>query len=169
MRRRQPQSCSQRRGRIYFLQCFDRAPWTAFTSRATSFSRGEAMRSTILFAFAASLALAGCEEMKRGAGPRAGSPPIEFSFRKSQIPTRGMVVGIKNASPSETLKGLTVEVRAPGEETTRSHVVEKEIKPRDSITVGWVELDGWKLKPGDEVSLTAAGYTEPKTATVPKP
>lgn len=127
------------------------------------------MRSMILLAFAVSLALAGCDEMKQGAKPRAGSPPVEFSFRKSQIPTRGMVVGVKNASPSETLTGLTVEVRSPGEETTRSHVVEKEIKPRDSITIGWVELDGWKLKPGDEVSATVAGYMDPKTVTVPKP
>ena len=122
------------------------------------------MRNMILFAFAASLAFAGC-----GAKPRAGSPPIEFSFRKSQIPTRGMVIGIKNASPSETLKGLSVEVRSPGEAATRSHAVEKEIKPRDTITVGWVELDGWKLKPADELSVTAAGYSEPKTITVPKP
>ena len=112
------------------------------------------------------ITLAGCA--KRGAGPKAGSPPIEFSFRASQIPTRGMVVGIKNASPSETLKGLTVEVRSPDEETTRSHVVKKEIEPRDSISVGWVELDGWKFKPGDEVSVTVEGYTEPKKITVPE-
>ena len=127
------------------------------------------MRSIIYLAFGASLALAGCEELKQGAKPKAGSPPIEFSFRKSQIPTRGMVVGIKNASASETLAGLTVEVRSPGEATTSSHAVEKQIKPHDTITVGWVELDGWKLKPADELSVTAAGYTERKTITIPKP
>lgn len=115
------------------------------------------------------LSLAGCADANKGAGPRAGSPPVEFSFRKAQIPTRGMVVGIKNASPSDTLTGLTVEVRSPAEETTRSHAIEKEIKPRDTITVGWVELDGWKLKPGDELSVAAARYTEPKTVTVPQP
>lgn len=79
-----------------------------------------------------------------------------------------MVIGIKNASQNETLKELTVEVRSPNEETTRSHVIEKEIKPRDTVTVGWVELDGWKLEPGDKVSVTADGYTDAKKVTVPE-
>lgn len=128
--------------------------------------RSVASKASGFALLALTLTTAGCPQP---AGPKAGSPPIEFSFRKAQVPTRGMVVGIKNASSSETLESLTVEVRSPGEETTRSHVVEKEIKPRDSITVGWVELDGWKLKPGDEISVTADRYTEPKTVTVPKP
>ena len=110
--------------------------------------------------------LAGCSQP---AGLKQGPPPIEFSFRKAQIPTRGMVVGIKNAADGETLEKLTVEVRSPGEETPRSHVIETGIKPHDSITVGWVELDGWKLKPGDNVSVKVAGYSKPKTITVPKP
>ena len=115
---------------------------------------------------ALTLTIPGCPQP---AGPKTGSPPIEFSFRKAQIPTRGMVVGIKNASSSETLESLTVEIRSPSEESTRSHVVEKEVKPRDSITVGWVELDGWKLKLGDEISVTSDRYMQPKTVTVPKP
>src|SRR6185312_6900877 len=96
------------------------------------------------------------------AGPKQGPPPIELSFRKAQIPTRGMVVGIKNAADGETLEKLTVEVRSPGEETPRSHVIKTGIKPHDSITVGWVELDGWKLKPGDEFSIKVSRYSEPK-------
>lgn len=79
-----------------------------------------------------------------------------------------MVIGIKNASENETLNKLTVEVRSHNEETTRSHVIEKQIKPRDTVTVGWVELDGWRLEPGDKVSVTADSYRDPKKVTVPK-
>lgn len=126
------------------------------------------MRDFVRFCCLLGLTLTGCGDPNQGAGARAGSPPIEFSFRKSQIPTRGMVIGIKNASEKETLNKLTVEVRSPNEETTRSHVIEKEIKPRDTVTVGWVELDGWKLEPGDKVSVMADSYTDPKKVTVPK-
>lgn len=31
-----------------------------------------------------------------------------------------------------------------------------------------MELDGWKLKPGDEIFVTADGYTDPKKVTVPE-
>ncbi len=39
----------------------------------------------------------------------------------------------------------------------------------DTITVGWVELDGWKLKPRDEVTIECKGYVTPKKVTVPNP
>src|SRR5688500_9847124 len=94
----------------------------------------------------------GCEAAKRP--PQAAQPPIEFSFRKSQIPTRGMVAGIRNASSSETLTNFVVKVGSPKEQGTRSHRVDAPVEPQDTITVGWVELDGWKLKPEDEISVT---------------
>lgn len=124
------------------------------------------MRKLIHLSCMLALTLTGCE--KQSAGARAGAPPLEFSFRKSQVPTLGMVVGMKNASQNETLMRLTVEIRSLNEKNTRSHVVEKEIKPRDTVTVGWVELDGWKLKPGDEIFVTADGYMDPKKVTVPE-
>lgn len=149
-----------------FLEWLEPAPGTRLSLESNS-SLERGMGTLVFFCCLLSLTLAGCADAKQGA--KAGSPPLEFSFRRSQIPTRGMVVGIKNASQSETLKGLTVEVRSADEETTRSHLIEKEIKPRDSITVGWIELDGWTLKPGDEVSVTSDNYTDPKAVTVPEP
>lgn len=100
---------------------------------------------------------------------RPGPPPVEFSFRKSQIPLRGMVIGIRNTSERETLDNFIVRVTSPGEKDERSYRVEKPLKPHDSITVGWVELDGWKLKPGDELTITCKQYAGEAKVTVPKP
>lgn len=111
------------------------------------------------------VAAAGCEATKRP--PQAAQPPIEFSFRKSQIPTRGLVVGIRNASTSETLTNFVVKVSSPKEQGTRSHRVDAPLEPQDTITVGWVELDGWKLKPEDQISVTCEEYTGEATAEAP--
>ena len=109
-------------------------------------------------------AVSGCVDNN----PAPGPPPIEFSFRKSQIPLKGMVMGIQNTSDTD-LEVVTISVRSPKDEGARSHVIETRIVPKDSITVGWVELDGWKLKPGDEVTVECTGYNAPKKVTVPKP
>jgi hypothetical protein len=100
--------------------------------------------------------------------PKTGPPPIEFSFRKSQVLAHGMVAGLRNASTSETLAGIVVTVRSPKEQGVRSHVVDKAIRPQDTVTIGWIELDGWKLKPGDEVAVKCTEYPESKTVTVPE-
>jgi hypothetical protein len=113
------------------------------------------------------VSVVGCERPKPP--PQVGQPPIEFSFRKSQVPTKGMVVGIRNISQDETLTKFVVKVSGPDEQNTRSHVVDAPVSPQDTITIGWVELDGWELKPDDEVSVTCEQYTGAATTVVPKP
>lgn len=112
--------------------------------------------------------LPGCQSQVEDDSPKPGAPPLEFSFRKSQIPLRGVVAGIRNASTAETLEEFVVRVEAPEEEGIRSYRVEVPLKPEDSITVGWVELDGWALKPGQTLSVSCEQYTEPATVVVPK-
>jgi hypothetical protein len=99
--------------------------------------------------------------------PKPGAPPVSFSFRKSQVLTKGMVAGIQNTG-DEPLSDIVVQVGSPKEEGSRSHRVGGPIRPDDTITVGWVELDGWKLKPNDKMSVKCAEYTDAATAVVPE-
>lgn len=117
----------------------------------------------------ATLSFLGCQNEAGPAAVRPGPPPIEFSFRKSQIPLKGVVAGLRNASDEEILENLVVRVNSPDEEGERSYRVETAIRPQDSITVGWMELDGWKLEPGQSLSVTCNGYAGTATIEVPKP
>jgi len=91
--------------------------------------------------------------------PNPGPPPLKVSFRKSQIPTQGMVAGINNPS-AESIKVIAVFVQGKGEKDERSYRLDRLIKPLDSISVGWAELDGWKLKAGDQLRIVCEGYVQ---------
>ena len=107
----------------------------------------------------------GCR--KQVAAPKRGPPPLKVSFRKSQIPTEGMVAGISNPSSSESIQVVAVFVQAKGEKEERSYRIDRELKPLDSIAVGWVQLNGWKLKPGDKLRIRCEGYTGDLESEVP--
>ena len=109
--------------------------------------------------------LVGCR--KQIAAPRPGPPPLKVSFRKSQIPTEGMVAGINNPSSSESIQVVAVFVRGKGEKEERSYRIDRELKPLDSISVGWIQLNGWKLKPGDKLRIRCEGYTDDLESEVP--
>lgn len=108
----------------------------------------------------------GCQGQPPAPGAAPAPPPVVFSFRESQIPTRGMVVGIQNTTTDETLEGLVVKVQSPEEEGVRSHRI-GDLLPQDTITVGWMELDGWVLKSGDEVTVSCDGYSGEAGTAVP--
>jgi len=109
--------------------------------------------------------LVGCR--KQTLAPRPGPPPLKVSFRKSQIPTEGMVAGINNPSSSESIQVVAVFVRGKGEKEERSYRIDRELKPLDSISVGWIQLNGWKLKPGDKLRIRCEGYTDDLESEVP--
>lgn len=69
-----------------------------------------------------------------------------------------MVAGVRNTSDEETLENLVIRVSSREEEAERSHRLKIELLPQDSITVGWQELDGWKLHPGDELTVSCDQY-----------
>ena len=108
--------------------------------------------------------LAGCE---RSAAPKPGPPPLKITFRKSQIPTQGMVAGINNPTTDEEIKVVAVFVHGKSEKEERSYRLDRVIKPLDTISVGWAELDGWKLKAGDKLRIRCEGYTGEITCDVP--
>ncbi len=118
------------------------------------------LRAAISLVTLAALGLAGCgQPAKLPAAPRAGPPPLRVSYRKSNVPGQGLVAGVNNKSATEPIKLVAVFVRGKGEKEERSYRIDKEIQPLDSITVGWLEFDGWKLKAGDKLRLLCEGYT----------
>jgi hypothetical protein len=65
--------------------------------------------NTLLLVWIGATALVGCK--KPVAEPRPEPPPLKLSYRKSQIPTEGMVVGINNPSSSESINVVAVFVQ----------------------------------------------------------
>src|SRR5438309_1316029 len=101
------------------------------------------------------------------AQPKAGPPPLKVSFRKSQIPNQGMVANVNNPSSAESIKVLVVFVQGKGEKEERSYRLDREIKALDSMSLGWAELAGWKLMPGDKLRIQCEGYTADLASEVP--
>jgi hypothetical protein len=128
---------------------------------------GERMRLVVplLVGSVAASLLVGCE--RAVSPPKAGPPPFKVSFRKSQIPAQGMVANVNNPSTTETIKVAVVFVQGRGEKEERSYRLDREVKPLDSISVGWAELGGWKLKPGDKLRIRCEGYADDLACEVP--
>lgn len=99
--------------------------------------------------------LVGC-----GKQSKAGPPPLKISYRKAKVLAQGLVAGVNNPSPTDPITLTAVFVRGKGERDERSYRIDQKIKPLDSITVGWVEFDGWKLKRGDTLRFLCEGYTD---------
>ena len=89
---------------------------------------------------------------------KVGPPALNVSFRKSQVPGKGMVANVNNRSSSDSITLAVVFVQGKGEKEERSYRVDREVKPLDSTTVGWMELGGWKLKHGDKLRIRCDGY-----------
>src|SRR5713101_2156156 len=120
---------------------------------------------TLLVVWMAPASFVGCK--KPVAAPIQGPPPLKVSFRKSQIPTEGMVAGINNPSTSESVKVIAVFVKGKEDKEERSYRIDREIKPLDTISVGWIELNGWKLKHGDKLRIRCVEYADDLESEVP--
>jgi hypothetical protein len=107
------------------------------------------------------LGLVGCQRQAqpKTPAPKPGPPPLRVSFRNSQIPTEGKVASITNPSETEPVKVVAVFVQGKKEKEERSYRLEREIVPLDSISVGWAQFGGWKLKNGDKLRIRCEGYT----------
>ena len=116
------------------------------------------MRSAfpLMFGLVAIMGLVGCTPPV--APPKAGPPPFKVTFRNSQIPTQGMVANVNNPSATEKIKVAVVFVQGKGEKEERSYRLDREVKALDSLTIGWAELGGWKLMPGDKLRIQCEGY-----------
>ena len=98
----------------------------------------------------------------------AGPPPLRVSFRPSKIPNEGLVAGFNNPSELESIRVIAVFAQGKGEKAERSYRLDREIKPLDSISFGWLESNGWKLKPGDKLRVRCDHYQSDLECEVPK-
>jgi hypothetical protein len=103
----------------------------------------------------------GCSQAKPGA------PSLRVSYRKASIPGKGLVIGLTNTS-SQSLNVDRVHVRSADEKHERPYdqMFKKTIGPNDSIAIGWVELDGWKIRKGDQVRIFFREFEQPFEITV---
>lgn len=86
------------------------------------------------------------------------SPPIGVTYRDSYVGA-GIVMDIANHS-DKTLYGVRVHI-VGGDGRSTDAKVAAALKSGEDKEVGWMQLDGWKLENGEEVSVYADGYPTP--------
>jgi hypothetical protein len=84
------------------------------------------------------------------------------------MPNQGMVANVNNPTATGSIKVAVVFVQGKGEKEERSYRLDRRVKPLDSISVGWKELGGWKLMPGDKLRIRCEGYTDDLACEVPE-
>ncbi len=98
----------------------------------------------------------------------SGEPRVSVSFRNSKVPFQGLVAGMTNNSDQQ-LTGLTVTVQDPQENDRRTYQIKGGIPPHDNVDVGFLELDQWKLKAGQKLTISCDQYQGQKQVEVTKP
>lgn len=82
------------------------------------------------------------------------NPPISIGQRES-IVGQGKVIAITNTS-DKFLHEVLVTIESPdGEVKTFSTAT---LEPHESLSVGWLKLEGWPIPDGAEVSVGCKGY-----------
>ena len=82
------------------------------------------------------------------------APPVSIG-KKDSLLGQGAVIVITNTS-DEHLHDVTVEIESPSGEVRR--YVEPTLDPHDSMTVGWLKLEGWPIPEGAEVTVSCKDY-----------
>ncbi|MCE9563350.1 MAG: hypothetical protein K8U57_15015 [Planctomycetes bacterium] len=110
-----------------------------------------------------------------GPSQQRGSPPvpklpITTAFRNSLV-GKGMVLVIRNDSADQTLPSLGVVVRSAkrGDNSELNRQVAQDVKPGQVVEVGWAELSGWRLEPGESVDIWCVGGREYERLTLRVP
>jgi hypothetical protein len=96
-----------------------------------------------------------------------GPPPLTASFRKASVPTKGYVVGLSNVDSPQAIHVVQIYVQSANEKDERPYRVDKSVSMKDSISLGWMELDGWPLKSGDRLRVECSGYDQELIVNVP--
>jgi hypothetical protein len=105
-------------------------------------------------------AVAGCQK-------NPGAPPLRVTYRKATIPSKGLVIGLTNTgTESMTLNKVYVRSKSDKEDRPYDQLLRKVLEPDDSIAIGWMELDGWKIQKGDRLRVFFNEYAQPLEITV---
>lgn len=118
-------------------------------------------RACLLLGLMAASRLVGCAPtIEPDRTVKEGPPPFKVSFRKSQIPGQGLVANVNNKSSTDKITVAVAFVQGKGEKDERSYRLDRKLKPLDSMSIGWQELGGWKLKHGDKFRIRSDEYKE---------
>ncbi|MCE9563353.1 MAG: DUF4339 domain-containing protein [Planctomycetes bacterium] len=101
-------------------------------------------------------------------GPPKPELPVDVSFRTSDV-GKGMVLKMRNTSPVP-LKDLSFTITSQGGQKAGeiSKVLLKPLEPQATFEVGWTELGGWELSPGETIRIwMPAGNYKSIEVTVP--
>jgi len=101
-------------------------------------------------------------------GPPKPELPVHVSFRTSDV-GKGMVLIMRNTS-QVPLKDLSFTITSPAGKKAGeiSKTLLKPLEPQATFEVGWAELGGWELSPGETVKIwMPTGNYKPIEATVP--
>lgn len=81
-------------------------------------------------------------------------PPITVGQRESLV-GQGIVLAVTNTS-GDFLHEVTVTIESPdGEAKTFSTPT---LEPHETLSVGWLKLEGWPIPPGSKVSVSCKGF-----------
>lgn len=87
----------------------------------------------------------------------AQEPPISVGKKESLV-GQGIVLTVTNTS-DEYLHEVLVKIVSPAGETKELGMAT--LNPHQSISIGWLKLDGWPIPEGSEVTVSAKGYGKP--------
>jgi len=101
-------------------------------------------------------------------GPPKAELPVDVSFRTSDL-GKGMVLKMRNTS-QVPLKDLSFTITSQGGKQAGeiSKTLMKPLEPQATFEVGWAELGGWELSPGESIKIwLPTGNYKPIQVTVP--
>lgn len=81
-------------------------------------------------------------------------PPVQVELRESRV-GQGWVAEVTNTS-EEFLHELRIRIQAPGGEARE--YFEASLEPYETLSVGWLKLEGWPIPEGSRVTVKAKGY-----------
>lgn len=82
------------------------------------------------------------------------APPVSVGKKESLV-GQGMVLVVTNTS-GDHLHDVTVDIESPSGEKKQYTVAT--LDPHDSISVGWLKLDGWPIPEGSTVRVSCKGF-----------
>lgn len=97
-----------------------------------------------LVAVVLALALTGC----------GLKPPISVELRESLV-GQGWVAEVTNTS-GDFLQEIRVRIESPEGETREYFAAT--LNPRETLSVGWLKLEGWPVPEGSTVTVKAKGF-----------
>lgn len=121
----------------------------------------------LYFPFAIALFLAAAVlSMIPGCGTSALPPPVSVTIRDSLLIGNSKVIQISNNS-SHHLYNVRVVVRNMQKVSSGSVRATDELRPGQTVEVGWMEFENWSPSSGEYVEVYCDNYVSPQIKIIP--